>query len=127
MKKLQIGNLILAARNEKGLTREALAENINVASTTVYRWEKNLLAPGFDMVVKLSQVLNKPLTYFAGREFESNAAHLTATENPFEVVSLVISKMATLSDKNREFILKSIEQMILGQEIAAKKKNSKEA
>jgi transcriptional regulator with XRE-family HTH domain len=126
MKKLQIGNLILAARNEKGLTREALAENINVASTTVYRWEKNLLAPGFDMVVKLSHVLNKPLTYFAGREIESNTAHLTATENPFEVVSLVISKIATLSDRNRQLTLKSIDQMILGQEISAKKK-SKEA
>ena len=65
---MQISTLILTARKDAKVSREKLAENIGVATTTVLRWEKGQMAPSFDAVQKIADFLNLPLSYFSGKK-----------------------------------------------------------
>lgn len=118
MKKTQTGDLLLQAREGLGLSREELAESLDVATTTVFRWEKGLQGPSFDHMVGAAEILKKPLSYFSGLADED----VQVQEDPFETVSRVISKFAKLSGKNRDLLLKSLNQMLLAQESHLNKK-----
>ena len=53
-----IGDNIKAARKNKCMTQEELAERLNVVRQTVSKWEKNLSVPDADLLEKLADILN---------------------------------------------------------------------
>lgn len=64
------------ARNEKGLSREELADRVGYTKYCIDKWEQGKRTPGFLDVVSLSRILEKPLGYFA----EGDIAMLTSNQ-----------------------------------------------
>lgn len=57
------------AREEKGLSRQALAralfdEKVTISPQTVYNWERGDTRPDVDQLCALSEALNKSIGYF---------------------------------------------------------------
>ncbi|MCM8804824.1 MAG: helix-turn-helix domain-containing protein [Candidatus Omnitrophica bacterium] len=59
-----IGFQIMLARKQMGLTQEELAKLLGVHQVTVAHWEIGKFEPNQDTIKKLSQILNKPISYF---------------------------------------------------------------
>lgn len=51
------GAFIATLRKEKGLTQQALAEQLFVTAKTVSRWETGSYAPPVDIIARLSEIL----------------------------------------------------------------------
>lgn len=62
------GEKIRSARKAAGLTQRALAQQLEVANTSVSNWEKDLSRPDPDMVQKLCQILMVEPNYFYAKE-----------------------------------------------------------
>ena len=62
---LSIGKLIKKQRKEKGLTQQALAEELNVSSQAISKWEREICEPDKQLWVKLSKILDIPKERFA--------------------------------------------------------------
>lgn len=62
------------ARKAKGITQEEMAASLNVVRQTVSKWEKGLSVPDADMLVKISDLLEIPVTDLLGVTPQSKAA-----------------------------------------------------
>lgn len=63
-------NNIKTIRKDRGLTQEELAIRVNVVRQTVSKWEKGLSVPDADMLQKISDVLEVPVSQLLGEEQE---------------------------------------------------------
>lgn len=63
-------NNIKTIRKNRGLTQEELAIRVNVVRQTVSKWEKGLSVPDADMLQKISEVLEVPVSQLLGEEQE---------------------------------------------------------
>ena len=54
MDQKKIGNFLKALRKEKEMTQEQLAEQFNVSSRTVSRWENGNNLPDLDILIEIS-------------------------------------------------------------------------
>ncbi|WP_035795163.1 helix-turn-helix transcriptional regulator [Clostridium akagii] len=59
-----IGNRIEKARLSKGYTQKDLATSLNISYSTVEDYESNKCYPSPDILICVSQTLEKPLEYF---------------------------------------------------------------
>ncbi|MES5160058.1 helix-turn-helix transcriptional regulator [Fannyhessea vaginae] len=57
-------NTIQALRVKKGFTRRELAQQLDVAEATIYKWEKASVKPHLSNLKRLSEVLNVDLSFF---------------------------------------------------------------
>lgn len=53
-------------RRAKGLSQEELAEQLHVVRQTVSKWEKGLSVPDADLLIRLSEVLETPVSALLG-------------------------------------------------------------
>ena len=58
MNPIEFGKFIAALRNEKNLTQEELAEKLFIDKRKISRWECGTSIPEFDMLIKLSEILD---------------------------------------------------------------------
>ena len=58
MNPIEFGKFIATLRNEKNLTQEELAEKLYIDKRKVSRWECGTSIPEFDMLIKLSEILD---------------------------------------------------------------------
>lgn len=63
-----LGENIKQLRKQKGFTQEELAIRLNVVRQTVSKWEKNLSVPDAEMLVRLAEQLEVPVTELLGAE-----------------------------------------------------------
>lgn len=63
-----IQNQIKAARLAKGLSQEELAVRIHVVRQTVSKWETGLSVPDAQMLIRIAQVLETPVSVLLGEE-----------------------------------------------------------
>ena len=61
MNPIELGKFIANLRNEKNLTQEELAEKLFIDKRKVSRWECGTSIPEFDMLIKLSEILDVSL------------------------------------------------------------------
>ena len=61
MNPVEFGKFIASLRNEKNLTQEDLAEKLFIDKRKVSRWECGTSMPEFDMLIKLSEILDVSL------------------------------------------------------------------
>jgi len=102
---MQIGSRIQKFRKEKGLSRESLAADVGVASSTVLRWEKGQLVPSFDNVMTVCGALGLRVSELIGEEVTTNF-----TPNLPEIFQFLahnsdfIKKLSTLPDEELDII-----------------------
>ena len=77
-------------RRRKGLSQEDLAELLGVTRVTVARWETGKLVPGTSSILKLSEVLGVPPSYFFEEEtskpkWDKNAEFLKGKVIPIPI------------------------------------------
>ena len=61
MIKLNLGEQLQRLREEKNLSREELAQAMNVSRQAVYKWENNKGYPDIENLIKLSDLYNVTL------------------------------------------------------------------
>lgn len=94
-----IGDNILRFRKELGLSQDELAVQLNVVRQTVSKWEKGLSVPDAEAVIKLSDVLCKPVSSLLGIN--------EAPDSTEDLNARIEELNAVLAEKNAELRLKS--------------------
>ena len=62
---------IKAIRKSKGLSQEELAIKLNVVRQTVSKWEKGLSVPDSELLIKLAEILEVPVSRLLGSKIEA--------------------------------------------------------
>ena len=60
-----------ALRKKKGITQEELAARLNVVRQTVSKWEKGLSVPDAELLIKLAEILEVPVSRLLGSKIEA--------------------------------------------------------
>ena len=60
-----------ALRKKKGFTQEELAARLNVVRQTVSKWEKGLSVPDSELLIKLAEILEVPVSQLLGSKIET--------------------------------------------------------
>lgn len=55
-----------ALRKRKGITQEELATRLNIVRQTVSKWEKGLSVPDSELLIKLAEILEVPVSQLLG-------------------------------------------------------------
>ena len=85
-----LGGRLRRARNETGLSQEAVAERIGISWMTVHRWERSQRAIPDHLLDRVAELYNKPVRWFmtleegdlAVEEMVEKAQNDGATEEP---------------------------------------------
>lgn len=81
-------------RKEKGISQEELATHLHIVRQTVSKWEKALSVPDADLLIKLSEILEVPVSTLLGEKIEPS------TEK--NVMAEQLERLnAQISEKNR--------------------------
>lgn len=67
------GENLKALRKNKGITQEELAARLNIVRQTISKWEKGQSVPDAEMLVKLAEVFEVPVSHLLGSRIESDA------------------------------------------------------
>lgn len=60
-----------ALRKQKGITQEELAARLNVVRQTVSKWEKGLSVPDSELLIRLAEALEVPVSQLLGFKIEA--------------------------------------------------------
>jgi len=69
-----------ALRKSKGMTQEELATRLNVVRQTVSKWEKGLSVPDSDLLIRLAEILEVPVSQLLGSKIEIEEEHDSLAE-----------------------------------------------
>ena len=67
------GENLKTLRKNKGITQEELAARLNVVRQTVSKWEKDQSVPDAEMLAKLAEIFEVPVSQLLGSRIESDA------------------------------------------------------
>jgi len=83
-----------ALRKKKGITQEELAARLNVVRQTVSKWEKGLSVPDSELLIKLAEILEVPVSRLLGSKIEEE-------EQPDDLAEQLFRINEQLAIKNR--------------------------
>ena len=106
MNQAKIGSFLKELRKEKNLTQEQLAEEFNVASRTVSRWENGNNMPDLSILVELADFYDVDIRELIDGERKS--------ENMTEEMKDTLVKVADYSETEKENIIKKLYGSIIG-------------
>ena len=67
------GENLKTLRRNKGITQEELAVRLNVVRQTISKWEKGQSVPDAEMLIKLSEIFEVPVSQMLGSRIEPDA------------------------------------------------------
>ena len=102
----KIGSFLKELRKEKTLTQEQLAEEFNVVSRTVSRWENGNNMPDLSILVELADFYDVDIRELIDGERKS--------ENMTEEMKDTLVKVADYSESEKENIIKKLYGSIIG-------------
>lgn len=62
------GKRLKQARKKKKMTMQALADQMDVTSVTVSRWESGTNEPNIEMINRLAEILDTSVSYLMGKD-----------------------------------------------------------
>ena len=82
-------------RKQKGYTQETLAQALNIVRQTVSKWEKGYSVPDADMLEKLSEVLEVPVSDLLGKPSEAaeQASELEKISAQLAKIKIIIASV----------------------------------
>lgn len=78
-------------RKEKGMSQEELAAKLNVVRQTVSKWEQNLSVPDSEMLIKIAEIFEVPVSRILGETVEE-----TDTKTELEKISQKLENLNSL-------------------------------
>lgn len=111
MNQQKIGVFLKELRNEKNLTQEQFAEQLNVSRRTVSRWETGRNLPDLDLLIEMSDYYSVDLLELLNGERKS--------EKMNEEMEKTVLKVAEWSNEEKLALTKRIYLLYLGGLIAA--------
>lgn len=104
-----IGEQIKAARKAKSVSQEELAVRLGVVRQTVSKWENGMSVPDADVLIKIAELLDVPVSQLLGMEPESGSVQDMAGElarlNKELAAKIQKEKLRAELDKKRGVIL----------------------
>lgn len=90
--RIRIGKRLLKARQEKGLTQSQMAKVLDITQALYSQYEKDLIDIPLSKLYKISQILEKPISYFFGEEIkEDNIAKAVTDRDKREIIEMVLT------------------------------------
>ena len=91
---------IKTLRKSKGLSQQELAVKLDVVRQTVSKWEQGLSVPDADLLIRLSDALETPVSTLLGTAVvEEEADDLKAISEKLEVINLQLARKKALRRK----------------------------
>lgn len=101
MSKETLGQKIANLRKEKGLTQEDLAENLNVSSQAVSKWENDISCPDIMLLPKLADIFGVTVDSLLGCEKEKESVQFVPQKERKNVDDLVMRIVVDSSDGDK--------------------------
>ena len=106
---------IKSLRKSKGLSQEELAIKLNVVRQTISKWEQGLSVPDAEMLIKISEVFDTPVSTLLGENIsESKVNNLKAISEKLEIINLQLSQRKNERRKIIHWLLISLCVIIVG-------------
>ena len=103
-----IGEQIKTARKAKGVSQEELAVRLGVVRQTVSKWENGMSVPDADVLIRIAELLDVPVSQLLGMEQESGVQDMAgelARLNKELAAKIQKEKLRAELDKKRGVIL----------------------
>ena len=99
---MTLGEHIMLLRKQKELSQATLGKAIGTSGDIIGRYERNIMTPSIDVIVKISDTLGVSIDYLVGKtNIELDRNTLKRLED-----------IATLSDENKSFIFRMIDMAL---------------
>lgn len=69
---MSLGEKIISLRNEKGINSLQLSKDLNVANPIIYRLEKNINKPSYELIIKICNYFKVSSDWLLGLKEERN-------------------------------------------------------
>ncbi len=93
---------IMLLRKQKGLSQAALGKAIGTSGNVIGRYERNIMTPSIEIIMKIADTLGISIDYLVGKtNLELDNSTLKRIED-----------IATLSDENKSFIFHMIDMAL---------------
>ena len=92
---------IKSLRKAAGLSQEELAVRLNVVRQTVSKWETGMSVPDADMLIKISETLNIPVSTLLGESLPEQESQPTMAELA-EKLEFLNEQFARRAERNRK-------------------------
>jgi transcriptional regulator with XRE-family HTH domain len=99
---MTIGDHIILLRKQKTLLQAALGKAIGTSGNIFGRYERNIMTPSIDVIVKIADTLGISIDYLVGK------TNLELDRNTLKQ----LEDIATLSDENKSFIFRMIDMAL---------------
>ena len=87
-------------RKARGLSQEELAERIHVVRQTVSKWEKGLSVPDADLLIRLAETLDTPVSALLGDAVETEG--IPEVQQLSEKLAAVNQELAQQKERTRK-------------------------
>ena len=67
-----LGENLKALRKQKGMSQEVMAQQLNVVRQTVSKWEQGLSVPDAQMLTRIAELFEVPVSSLLGESIEEN-------------------------------------------------------
>ncbi len=105
---------IKQVRKSRGLSQEELAIKLNVVRQTVSKWEQGLSVPDSELLVKISEILETPVSTLLGENIEETKVDdLKVISEKLEIINLQLLQRKNTRRKWIHWILISLCIIIL--------------
>lgn len=90
-------------RKQKGLTQEALAIKLHITRQTISKWEKGLSVPDAELLVRLAEILEVPITQLLGEKIPD-----TTDQNEVAEYLAQIAEQLAIRNRRTKCIVKIV-------------------
>ena len=99
---MTLGEHLMLLRKQKGLSQASLGKAIGTSGDIIGRYERNIMTPSIDVIMKIADTLGISIDYLVGKtNFEQDRNTLKRIED-----------ISTLSDENKSFIFRMIDMAL---------------
>ena len=99
---MTLGGHIMLLRKQKGLSQAALGKQIGTSGDIIGRYERNIMTPSIDVIMKISDTIGVSIDYLVGK---TNLELDKTTIKRLEEIS-------TLSEENKSFLFRMIDMAL---------------
>lgn len=99
---MTIGEHIMLLRKQKGFSQAALGKEIGTSGDIIGRYERNIMTPSIDVIVKIADTLGVSIDYLVGK------TNLELDKNTIKR----IEDISSLSDENKSFLFRMIDMAL---------------